>query len=162
MSENSDSPLPATPQSPKPFATPFRDGIPFSGKSGGKSLNRYDSLVTDTGSSTLSRKYFGFDENFWHKILRASEGLETLDAKDAERILNLLKGDGEQETETRIATLIMNRLKSYTDLLDEGFLRYLSENYNKLIPIQEEASHLESETDEEKRNSDHLDLLNKV
>jgi hypothetical protein len=125
-------------------------------------LGRYDSMATDTGSSTLSRKYFGFDEKFWHKIIRASEGAEALDSHDAERILTMLKGDGEHETETRIATLIMNRLKSYGDLLDEGFLRYLSENYNKLIPVAEEPSLRESDTDEDRRNSDHLDLINKV
>jgi hypothetical protein len=131
----------------------FSGGVPFS---------RYDSMATDTGSSTVSRKYYGFDENFWHKIVRASEGNDTLDSKDAERILTLLKGDGEHETETRIASLIMSRLKSYGDLLDEGFLRYLSENYNKLIPVTEETAPRESDTDEDKRNSEHLDLLNKV
>lgn len=119
-----------------------------------RNYERFDSLITDTGSRTITKKYINFDEIFWYKILNSSKGLDYLTSKDAERILTILKCEGEYETETKIATLIVNRLKSSGDLLDEGFLRYLSENYNKLIPISDENEIILRESEEDDYKND--------
>jgi hypothetical protein len=80
-----------------------------------------------------SQKYFGVDEAFWQKLTKAAEGTDSLDATDAKRIVHLLKADGENGTESKIVSLIVNRLKGSEDILEQGFLRYLSENFNKLV-----------------------------
>ena len=91
-------------------------------------------------SPMSSRNFHGFDEDFWHKIQRAADGLETLTSEDAKRIITILRDGGDQDTESHIVSLIMSRLKASKDIMDEGFLRYLSENYNKLMPpISEET-----------------------
>lgn len=80
-----------------------------------------------------SRKYRGFDEDLWHKILKAADGTETLRADDVQRIISILRAEQDDDKESHIVSLIMSRLKASKDIMDEGFLRYLSENYNKLI-----------------------------
>mmetsp|Transcript_10871 Transcript_10871/g.16556 ORF Transcript_10871/g.16556 Transcript_10871/m.16556 type:complete len:504 (+) Transcript_10871:166-1677(+) len=93
-------------------------------------VSRYDSVVSDMNSLAITRHYLGFDEEFWEKVVRAAEGKATLDKDDAKHIITLLRGGGEDATESKIASLIVSRLRDQQDLLDEGFLQYLSENYN--------------------------------
>lgn len=96
-------------------------------------LSRFDTLLPEVLAPMTSQKYFGVDEHFWQKLTRAAEGTELLDAKDAKRIVDLLKTDGENAPESKIVSLILNRLKGSEDILEQGFLRYLSENFNKLV-----------------------------
>lgn len=96
-------------------------------------LSRFDTLLPEVLAPMTSQKYFGVDEAFWQKLTKAAEGDHVLDAKDAKRIVDLLKADGELATESKIVSLILNRLKGSEDILEQGFLRYLSENFNKLV-----------------------------
>jgi hypothetical protein len=96
-------------------------------------LSRFDTLLPEVLAPMTSQKYFGVDEAFWQKLTRAANGTESLEAADAKRIVDLLKADGENATESKIVSLIVNRLKGSEDILEQGFLRYLSENFNKLV-----------------------------
>jgi hypothetical protein len=96
-------------------------------------LSRFDTLLPEVLAPMTSQKYFGVDEAFWQKLTRAASGSESLDAGDAKRIVDLLKADGDHATESKIVSLIVNRLKGSEDILEQGFLRYLSENFNKLV-----------------------------
>jgi hypothetical protein len=104
-----------------------------------------------------SRKYRGFDEDLWHKVLRAADGIETLSADDAKRIISILRAEEDDNKESHIVSLIMSRLKASKDIMDEGFLRYLSENYNKLVSDPDghvNASFMSQSEDEEHPNVD--------
>lgn len=90
--------------------------------------------ILGPNSPLASRNFHGFDEDFWHKIQRAADGLESLTSADAKRLITILREGDHNDTESHIVSLIMSRLKASKDIMDEGFLRYLSENYNKLIP----------------------------
>lgn len=72
------------------------------------------------------------DEAFWSRLNDAAEGKQVLVAEDAKKILSILRGEENENSEARIVSLIVSRLKGYENILDEGFLRYLSENYTKL------------------------------
>lgn len=102
-----------------------------------RDFNRMQSLMSDLGSKTMVKKLPDFDDQFWRKLLKAGEGLETLNADDARRIVNVLRTDEEDMAEAKIVDLIIGRLKDSKDVLDEGFLRYLSENYNQLLVTTE-------------------------
>jgi hypothetical protein len=102
-----------------------------------RDFNRMQSLMSDLGSKTVVKKLPDFDDQFWRKLLKAGEGLETLNADDARRIVEVLRTDDEELPEAKIVDLIIGRLKDSKDVLDEGFLRYLSENYNQLLVTSE-------------------------
>jgi hypothetical protein len=91
-------------------------------------FTKWDSSVSD-----LPKLEKGdIDEAFWQKLNMAANNSVALTAEDASRIVALLKQEELAETESRIVSLIMNKLKGVEDAIDEGFLRYLSENYNNL------------------------------
>ena len=117
-------------------------------------MYRLRSLMSDIGSKTSMKTNPDFDEMFMCKLVRAAEGLENLDADDAKIIVNVLRKEEEDIAESRIVDLIVDRLKASKDLLDEGFLRYLSENYNKLVTVPGEESGYMSSPGKERESQD--------
>eukprot|EP00602_Paraphysomonas_sp_CaronLab_P007804 CAMPEP_0185027244 /NCGR_PEP_ID=MMETSP1103-20130426/12041_1 /TAXON_ID=36769 /ORGANISM="Paraphysomonas bandaiensis, Strain Caron Lab Isolate" /LENGTH=561 /DNA_ID=CAMNT_0027561139 /DNA_START=104 /DNA_END=1789 /DNA_ORIENTATION=- len=98
-----------------------------------RKLYKLDSYMSDVSSPSISQRYSGFDEAFWHKIVRSADGLENLTSEDAKKLIAVLRDEDHPTTESYIVSKIFNRLKRQEDVLDEGFFRYLSENYNKIV-----------------------------
>ena len=91
--------------------------------------------TTESYDPTASSAYDTIDEAFWMKLIRASEGQETLNVEDARKIINALQEEEEEVSEARVVSTIIDRLKSKdqdNNNIDEGFLQFLSENYNQL------------------------------
>ena len=117
-----------------------------------------DSIFDGPMSPIPSKKYRGFDEDLWHKLLKAADGADNLKREDVQRIVSILRDDSEEDTESHIVSLIMSRLRASKDIMDEGFLRYLSENFNKLVAVPEGNDELIQES--ARRSSGHSDHLN--
>ena len=116
-----------------------------------RSYDRYNSIGIENNNS-----FFLLNKDLYLKIILASEGKEILTKNDCQQILLILKDEKEyeREIETKMASLIFNNL-------EEGFLRYLNENYNKLITIKKEeggggGGEKEEERDQEKERESYF------
>ena len=96
---------------------------------------RQRAFSIQTTSEALSGSLDIIDEQFWLKLIRASEGQESLTQEDAKRVITALREEDELNEE-RVVLQIVQRLKSKDSgvnvPIDEGFLTFLSENYNQL------------------------------